>query len=238
MESFRKNLKEKISFGEIKEKILSGEYDPTIKFSKGYTLLHIMAECVINGMVRKNRYPEIIDFTLFLLKNTDLDINERDDNKNTPLHISCSIGSLKIVRVLMEDDRIKPNLRDNDGKTPLDLSIQSCLGTAAFLIKNKKIKLNKTDPFALYALCDAGQLGLVQYIVEDRREDIDIEQKYRGISSLNRCFLNGEMSIAKYLLEQGAKYDYIIEGNYVKRTDRCDVETLEILLLEIADGKD
>jgi ankyrin repeat protein len=57
--------------------------------------------------------------TLWLL-NHSADVNAKDNNGQTPLHLIVTLGNIKALRCLL-DHKADVNAVDNHGKTPLDL---------------------------------------------------------------------------------------------------------------------
>ena len=47
------------------------------------------------------------------------DINGKNEDGRTPLHIACAHGHVNVVRLLLESGA-DPNARDNGGETPFD----------------------------------------------------------------------------------------------------------------------
>ena len=60
----------------------------------------------------------------FLLGNSNINVNPRENNQNqTPLHICSFNGSEICVRILLEHSDIDGLVEDLDGKTPLQLAM-------------------------------------------------------------------------------------------------------------------
>jgi ankyrin repeat protein len=52
------------------------------------------------------------------------DINEKDENGRTALHIACEYDNVDCVKELIEANAF-PNIRAKDGSTPLHVTIKS-----------------------------------------------------------------------------------------------------------------
>lgn len=59
-------------------------------------------------------------------------INHPDNEGNTPLHIAASKGLLNILTLLLEEGEANPNLRNVDGRLPLDLALKKNLPKTVF----------------------------------------------------------------------------------------------------------
>ena len=58
-----------------------------------------------------------------LLSHKDIVVNSKEDTKGgTPLHWAASEGQDKIVRLLLDDERVDINAKAKDGETPLNLA--------------------------------------------------------------------------------------------------------------------
>ena len=55
----------------------------------------------------------------------DLDINQKNNQGSTPLHIAVESGSTDIVGALLSRPKININLKDNNGCTPLALAVEN-----------------------------------------------------------------------------------------------------------------
>ena len=112
----------------------------------------------------------------FLEKNHSIDVNNKDSLGRTPLHEACSdlswCRSFEIVKLLVQNGA-KVNVRDNNGKTPVQLAccnrdikvlqflIQNGADTSIF---NEKDKYGRT---ALHYAHRAGRLPLIKLLVEN-----------------------------------------------------------------------
>lgn len=53
-------------------------------------------------------------------ENTNVDLNDGDYDRRTPLHVSCGAGKFDVVRYLVEDSGVNLNPVDRWGATPLN----------------------------------------------------------------------------------------------------------------------
>ncbi|KAI1935962.1 hypothetical protein LOZ66_004880 [Ophidiomyces ophidiicola] len=76
----------------------------------GTSILHLAIQCA---------EPQVVEY---VLSNSDIDINARDRDGNTPLHLAAQLGRLSIVKDLLERPNINDALTNYHGQIPLDLA--------------------------------------------------------------------------------------------------------------------
>ncbi|ODH50511.1 hypothetical protein GX48_03329 [Paracoccidioides brasiliensis] len=77
----------------------------------GTSILHLAIQCV---------EPQIVEY--ILSSSANLDINARDRDGNTPLHLAAQLGRAPIVRELLERPDINDSATNYNGQIPLDLA--------------------------------------------------------------------------------------------------------------------
>ncbi|KKZ65877.1 hypothetical protein EMCG_08382 [[Emmonsia] crescens] len=77
----------------------------------GTSILHLAIQCA---------EPQVVEFVLS--SSADLDINARDRDGNTPLHLAAQLGRVAIVRELLEHPGINDSIANYNGQIPLDLA--------------------------------------------------------------------------------------------------------------------
>ena len=83
---------------------------------KGTTLLHLATQCA---------EPNVVEQVLTVAKSIPdsiLDVNARDRDGNTPLHLASILGRPAIVRLLLQHNAINDTLLNYQGRSPLDLA--------------------------------------------------------------------------------------------------------------------
>ncbi|KAK2745183.1 hypothetical protein FQN55_006307 [Onygenales sp. PD_40] len=77
----------------------------------GTSILHLAIQCA---------EPQVVEYVLS--SSADLDINARDRDGNTPLHLAAQLGRVPIVRDLLDRPTINDAATNYHGQTPLDLA--------------------------------------------------------------------------------------------------------------------
>ncbi|QSS56444.1 oxysterol-binding protein [Histoplasma capsulatum var. duboisii H88] len=77
----------------------------------GTGILHLAIQCA---------EPQVVEYVLS--SSADLDINARDRDGNTPLHLAAQLGRVPIVRELLERPDINDSIANYNGQIPLDLA--------------------------------------------------------------------------------------------------------------------
>lgn len=79
---------------------------------EGTTILHLAVQC---------SELSVVEYVLSMA-GPDVDINARDRDGNTPLHIASMLGRVPVVRLLLEHNAINDSIANYQGRTPLDLA--------------------------------------------------------------------------------------------------------------------
>ena len=132
----------------------------------------------------------------------------RDTTKN-PLYLAISEGDLRLVRKLVEEDRIDVNMTsDTTNTTALQAAASfGHLPIVQYLLQHGA-DLHKTDNRGLTVLHGAAQNGhiaVVRYLVE-QGADKEMDNN-NGFSPLAIAAQSGHLGVVQYLLEQGADKD-------------------------------
>ncbi|KAI9816648.1 MAG: hypothetical protein M1832_005034 [Thelocarpon impressellum] len=83
---------------------------------EGTTLLHLAVQCAEVPVV------EYILSTAAKTTGVEIDINARDRDGNTALHLTSALGRSHIVRLLLEQDGINDSIPNYQGRLPIDLA--------------------------------------------------------------------------------------------------------------------
>lgn len=76
----------------------------------GTSILHLAIQCA---------EPQVVEY---VLSNSDLDVNAKDRDGNTPLHLAAQLGRLSFVKDLIERPNINDAITNYRGQIPLDLA--------------------------------------------------------------------------------------------------------------------
>jgi len=83
---------------------------------QGTTVLHLAIQCAD---------PAVVEYVLSSANDAQgnkLDINARDKEGNTPIHLAAQLGRAPIVQQLLEQEGINDSVANYHGRTPLDLA--------------------------------------------------------------------------------------------------------------------
>jgi oxysterol-binding protein 1 len=76
------------------------------------TVLHLAIQCA---------EQPVVEYVLAEGKGV-LDLNARDKDGNTPLHVAASQGRTQVVRLLLEQKEVNDSIANNAGRLPIDLA--------------------------------------------------------------------------------------------------------------------
>ena len=93
----------------------SSGYSGTLEGART-TILHLAVQCA---------EPQVVEHILAIAGSTpgvNIDINARDRDGNTPLHLASMMGRIATVRLLLEQSGANDSLLNYQGSSPLDLA--------------------------------------------------------------------------------------------------------------------
>lgn len=117
-----------------------------------------------------------------LVNFVDVDINESDNDNNTPLHHACRRDNVRIVKELMKcNDKLHVNLRNSQYKTALHVCVESwAIASFMVLIRKHLIRLNTpdlNDMSPIMLACKLGVVDIVRYLVDLDTVRLDMVSK-------------------------------------------------------------
>lgn len=106
---------------------------------------------ILDISTSKSKYSQSFTSLPTILNNQNskifIDINQCDDNKNTPIHWAAKYGSVEIVRKILEFEDVLVCTKNSQGKLPLDLAeneeIRQLISQRAEVSKNLEEKIEK-----------------------------------------------------------------------------------------------
>ena len=173
---------------------------------EGTTLLHLAIQCAD---------PRVVEEILSVATSTpgvNIDINARDRDGNTPLHLASMLGRPSTVRLLLDQPAVNDSLVNYQGRSPLDLArtpeIFQSLQLSRSLFMEAKIK-------EIQALISQKNYEEIEKILEDSHVeaviDVDSEELATDLTTaksggtlLHEAARNRDIKLIQILLLHGA----------------------------------
>ena len=173
---------------------------------EGTTILHLAIQCAD---------PPVVEQILSISKSTPgvtLDLNARDQDGNTPLHLASMLGRPTTVRLLLQQKEVNGSILNYQGRSPLDLArtpeIFQQLQLAHSLFVDAKIK-------EVQALVSKGDYEAIEKLLEDPRmvNVLDVNEAQlatepstvqSGGTLLHEAARNRDLRLIQLLLMHGA----------------------------------
>ncbi|KAK8897184.1 hypothetical protein M9Y10_015119 [Tritrichomonas musculus] len=90
-----------------------------------------------------NSNPEIVKI---LLKQSLIDVNSKNSDGSTALHVACKEGDLVIIQILLKHEFVDPSLKDLNGNTPLHLASEYGHSEAVrMLLQHSEGEISRTN---------------------------------------------------------------------------------------------
>jgi ankyrin repeat protein len=173
----------------------------------GTSILHLAIQCAEMPVIE------------FVLSNSTpgsdgpIDINGRDKDGNTPLHLAATLGRTVVVRILLDQPGINDSVQNYLGQTPLDLARTPEIFQLLQLSKSIFIDNNVKR---IQSLVAAGELTGLEKLFQDPR--------IRSTIDVN----GGELATDPVTLESGGTLLH-------EAARRKDIKLIQMLLLNGAD---
>lgn len=140
----------------IKESWDSSEESTTLP---GTTILHLAIQCA---------EPQVVEYVIST--STNININARDREGNTPIHLAAQLGRAPIVRYLLDQPGINDSITNYHGRTPLDLARTPEIFQQLQLSRSLFVDTKTREVTALVAQGDYDRLE--KLLVEPRVETV------------------------------------------------------------------
>ncbi|KAJ0966132.1 hypothetical protein J5N97_027270 [Dioscorea zingiberensis] len=132
-------------------------------------------------------------------------LNQQDCEGNTPLHLAVKNGSKEITYELLKDWRVQSSIMNNEGLTPLDLSITSMEMNIAYFFNAQTVVMK--------CLANCGAIFSPQrsdYAIQARDKAYDPEKEAKKRTSLSRNLAIASVLIATVTFAAG----FTMPGGY------------------------
>ncbi|KAK8843193.1 hypothetical protein M9Y10_025039 [Tritrichomonas musculus] len=131
------------------------------------------------------------------------DINQRDENGNTILHLACATGNIALVKKICMNENIINDLKNKNDQSILFPACNSeNVELVKYLVTVQKLEVNIKDNkemTLLHHACKTGNLELVQYLVS--LDKIDINAKDHDENSiLHYASQSGNLQLVQYII--------------------------------------
>lgn len=128
--------------------------------TEGTSILHLAIQCA--------EVP-VIEFVLSnatATPDSPIDINGRDRDGNTPLHLAATLGRAPVVRMLLDQPGINDSVTNYNGQTPLDLARTPDIFQQLQLSRSIFIDTNVKK---IQHMVSAGDMDSLEKILQDAR---------------------------------------------------------------------
>ncbi|KAL3071451.1 hypothetical protein niasHS_016735 [Heterodera schachtii] len=149
-----------------------------------------------------------------LLLDNGANANQTDgiDHGITPLHIACGQGALKNVKFFVEQCGGDIEFANSYGYSAIFYAVmEEQFDVVQYLVsKGTRIdQINHKGRSPLIAACLFGHLQIVKFLVENGGADIEIVAS-DGLTAVRAAIIKNRFEILEYLLEKGARTDYLL----------------------------
>lgn len=144
------------------------------------------------------------ELVAFLLNTHNLKVNQYSSKRKSPLYYAAKIGSLDVVKLLIEK-KASVNIPDEEERTPFYWASQNGFyGIVEYLINSgaNVNQCNRKGKSPLYCASKRGRLNIVKLLLKN---GADINQStLNNKSSLYRAVKRGHFKICEVLIKNGA----------------------------------
>lgn len=196
------------------------------KNEDGDTPLHIACEY---------GYLDIVKFIVSCGGKTLYKIIHKQNTYNV-LHSACiGIGaSIDVVKYLIEDLKIDPNIKDYEYANPLHCAVTGGhLDIVAYLVEVCKVEIDSKDNYGntiLHNCCMWGYLDIMKYIIGCGKHNININTKNKNGETIlfEACYWN-KIDMINYILKECDVDSDEVKNMYIKSLNSFKPEVQKIL---------
>lgn len=182
------NYKEHVYNKIVIDVIQNLQFDVTIKNNFKENLLNKACQ---------SKLPNIIKI---LIEKPEIDVNAQHiTTKLSPLQISCNLGDLDSIKLLLSHPKINVNIKDEDNNFPLLTAIPQI---TELLLAHPKINVNikgKSGNTALHKMCNFADYEIINLLLAHPKINVN-EQNIRGETPLYQSCLSRKNKVTKLLL--------------------------------------
>lgn len=139
---------------------------------------------------------------MYQYRSKDLDVNMRDHNQRTPLHIACESGRFEMACFLIQPGNADINAQDAFGQTPLHKAVLADNSEICHMLTLRdETDLNIQDKYGRTALIVAaikGRIGSIRTLARNLKINLDITDS-TGMNALQHAVKNGRKYCAELL---------------------------------------
>jgi ankyrin repeat protein len=143
----------------------------------------------------------------YLTATRQIDIEVKDDEGRTPLHLACYAGSIEIAKHLIEKQNANINAIDTKKRNVCHFAcISGCLELVKYISKRTEVDVNAQDEdgsTALHLTCQIGEnkyIKVVRFLITDMKANLHSVNN-KGETPLHVAWI---APISKFLVIKGA----------------------------------
>ncbi|XP_071115831.1 serine/threonine-protein phosphatase 6 regulatory ankyrin repeat subunit A-like [Haliotis cracherodii] len=171
------------------------------------------------------------DADMFTLMSKGCDLYVKDDKQNSILHFACTGGNVGIVESIVAQNNVDFNGRNICQETPVMRAALNGHKAVFDLLMSKGCDLTLVDVFGnniLHAVCDGGNVQIVEYIVSHNIVDIN-STDYRGRTPVMGAVLKGHKTVFDLLVSKGCDLTVKDKNNDNILYAACDGGNVQIV---------
>ena len=101
---------------------------------------------------------------------TSADVNCRDKNGDTPLHLACKYKAMEIIRYLIEQAKCDPTIQNSKGELPLHVACNQGSLEMVELVSECNVNSRTNDgDTPLHIACKHRTLEVIKYLIQKKR---------------------------------------------------------------------